>query len=204
MIWWFRVRMGTAVLIALIVMMTFGAAASSATVPVPVILGGVTVALPVPFLLPILPVIITVFGQARGNDGTERTTARPLVLWDSTAVVLLVTGAAFVGLCQWWWTSWSMGPAMARNFAGYLGLALLLRWLAGPAVALLATSVFPFFCASFGIVPGHDPKIWHGPFTNPAPSLGSSVSRCCCWLASLLRHSRGPVCSRSLSFSRSQ
>lgn len=86
MIWWFRVRMGTAVLIALIVMMTFGAAASSATVPVPVILGGVTVALPVPFLLPILPVIITVFGQARGNDGTERTTARPLVLWDSTAV----------------------------------------------------------------------------------------------------------------------
>lgn len=172
MIWWFRTRRGTAAITALVLVMTLGAAAPEATVPVPLVLGGMSFPLPLPLVLPLVPVVALLLGQQ--DNGQEHTAVRAVPRWDLTAMCVLVAAAALTGLCQWWWGGWSMGPAMARDFAGYLGLALLLRWLAGPAIAVAGSTVFPFFCASFGIVAGGHPRWWAWPFHEPASAIASA------------------------------
>jgi hypothetical protein len=167
MIWWYRARMGSGVLLALTAVMTLGAAAPAATVPVPLVVAGVSVPLPLPLVLPVAPVVVLLLGQARAASAAEGTAVRSVVGWDVGAASSLAFASVGTGAMQWWLLDWPMGVAMARDLVGYLGLALLVRWVAGFEVAAVIAAVFPFFCASFGMTPGLGPRPWAWPFHEP-------------------------------------
>ncbi len=196
--WWLRIRLMPAVVLGLIVCMTLGAAAPSAAVPVPVLVGPVSFALPVAFLLPLIPACLLMHGQGRGDAATERVAVRSMPRWDALSTALLVAGATFIGLAETTLGNWPMGIAMARDFAGYVGLALLVRWLAGPGISTLTAALFPFVCASFGIGPGRQPKIWAWPL-HDSGSLTASAAALTLFLVGLLVSLRGTTAGQSAS-----
>ncbi|WP_210874727.1 hypothetical protein [Streptomyces tagetis] len=165
--------MAPAVLAGLMVSMTLGAAASSATVPVPVLLGPVTFSMRLSFLLPLIPVCLLVHGQGRGDAAAERTAVRSMPHWDGLSMAALLTTASLIGLVEAVIGGWDMGLAMARNFAGFLGLALLARRFAGPGLATLVIALFPFLCAAFGIGVGGRPTFWAWPLHEPRSLLAA-------------------------------
>ncbi|MFJ8277461.1 hypothetical protein ACIRA2_09225 [Streptomyces griseoviridis] len=165
--WWFRVRRVRAVCAGLVACLVLGAVADSIQVPVPVIVGGVSFSFPLPFLLPLAPVCLILHGQSRGGTSTEATAVRPVGLWDA-GLMTACTLVMFTG--GWLIASMSghiLAAGMARNFLGYLGLALLLRLLTSPRVAAVIVTIFPIACAAFGVDHGV-PARWAWPLHEPA------------------------------------
>ncbi|MFV2118343.1 hypothetical protein ACE14D_07810 [Streptomyces sp. Act-28] len=163
MSWWVRVRMLPITTIGLMTVMVLGVAGSSVALPVPVLSGSVSFPLPVALVLPLIPVWLLVHGQGRGDAAAECVAMRPIRRWDDTAMVVLTALALAVGTIESKVFDWHLGIAMGRNFAGYLGLALLIRRIAGPSTATIGVSVFPFACTSFGIGVGERPRFWAWP-----------------------------------------
>ncbi|QKW07276.1 hypothetical protein HUT18_13625 [Streptomyces sp. NA04227] len=192
MIWWLRIRLIPAVVLALLLTMTMGAAAPSATVPVPVLTGSLTFSLPLPFLLPLLPVCLAVHGQARGESAAERVAVRSMPRLDVLVLSLLVAAAALTGAVESGPGDWPMGIAMARDFAGYLGTALLVRWVAGPGVATVSVALLPFCCTTFGVSSAGEPEIWAWPLHDP-DSLPAATAALVLVLAGLLATLRTPL-----------
>ncbi|MDT9682090.1 hypothetical protein RND61_08385 [Streptomyces sp. TRM76323] len=60
-----------------------------------------------------------------------------------------------------------LAAGMARNFMGYLGLALLLRIFISSHVAAALVTLFPIACAAFGVRHG-TPARWAWPLHEPA------------------------------------
>lgn len=149
--WWIRVRRVPAVCASLTACLVLGAVADSIQVPVPVMVGGLSFSFPLPFLLPLAPVCLILYGQSRGGSATEVTAARPVGLWD-TGFMTVCTAVMLAG--GWLVSSMTghiLAVGMARNFLGYLGLALLLRLFTGPHVAAAVVTLFPIACAAFGV-----------------------------------------------------
>ncbi|MFE2040353.1 hypothetical protein ACFXAZ_05340 [Streptomyces sp. NPDC059477] len=169
--WWLRVRRVPAVCASLVACLLLGALADSIHIPVPVVLGGVSFQMPLPFLLPLVPVCLILYGQSRGMSALEATAVRPVKRWDTgfmTACCLLaVTGGWSIASM----TGHVLAAGMARNFLGYLGLALLLRPLIGHSVTAVAITLLPIGCAAFGVRNGR-PHRWAWPL-HEAASLPS-------------------------------
>lgn len=163
--WWSRVRLLPAVYATVIAVMAAGAFVPSAAVPVPLVLG-TSFPLPIALLLPVVPVLLVLHGQARGDAEAEKVAVRPVWAWDCAAMAGLLALAAVAATVA---ASYSrpVGVSMARNVIGYLGLALLARWLAGPGVANVVVALFPFVAASFGIRPSGHPMPWAWPYHAP-------------------------------------
>ncbi|MCP9956799.1 hypothetical protein [Streptomyces sudanensis] len=165
--WWIRVRRVPAVCASLTACLVLGAVADSIQVPVPVMVGGLSFSFPLPFLLPLAPVCLILYGQSRGGSATEVTAARPVGLWD-TGFMTVCTAVMLAG--GWLVSSMTghiLAVGMARNFLGYLGLALLLRLFTGPHVAAAVVTLFPIACAAFGVHHG-TPARWAWPLHEPA------------------------------------
>ncbi|GAA3289556.1 hypothetical protein GCM10020295_01680 [Streptomyces cinereospinus] len=83
-------------------------------------------------------------------------------LWDAgfmaLCAALVLAGGQLISVM----TNQVLAVGMARNFLGYLGVALLLRPLAGPHVTTAAVALFPIACAGFG-VHGGTPSRWAWP-----------------------------------------
>ncbi|MFF2852050.1 hypothetical protein ACFVT5_37840 [Streptomyces sp. NPDC058001] len=165
--WWLRIRLVPAVCAGLVLCMALGAAADSITVPVPVVVGGISFPLPLPFLLPLVPVCILLQGQSRADTGLDSTAVRAVRIWDAAFTTLCAVAALLVGLVEAVATDQALGIGMARNFLGYLGIALLLQVLAGARVASAVVSLFPILCAAFGIRYG-TPSVWAWPLHEPS------------------------------------
>ncbi|NJP99950.1 hypothetical protein [Streptomyces zingiberis] len=165
--WWLRVRRVPAICAGLVICLVLGATADSVQVPVPVFVGGMSFSLPLPFLLPLAPVFLILHGQSRADNAIETTAVRPVALSDAA----LMTACTLVMFAGGWLISTMTGhilaTGMARNFLGYLGLALLLRLLTSPPVAATITAVVPIACAAFG-VHGGIPARWAWPLHEPA------------------------------------
>lgn len=166
MILWARVRMLPAVCGALTIVMVLGAVAPSVALPIPLVLGTVSFPLPLPLLLPLLPVCLILHGQSRGDLEAEKVAVRPVAARDAVTMAALVALACLVSAVEAW-AGRTTGIAMARDFAGYLGLALLLRRVGGPGAASVAVALFPFACASFGMRSSGHPRVWAWPFHEP-------------------------------------
>ncbi|ROR38010.1 hypothetical protein [Kitasatospora cineracea] len=172
MIWWLRIRHVPAVAAGLLLCIALGAAADSVTLPVPVIIGGLSFDLPLPSLLPLLPVCLILQGQGRADHMTKRVAVRSVGRWDAAFMALCVLASVAAGTALSVGGAGQAAAAMARDFAGYLGLALILRWLVGERFASVATAVFPFFCVSFGLV-FNRPRIWAWPLHSPSSVTGA-------------------------------
>ncbi|MFE2723051.1 hypothetical protein [Kitasatospora sp. NPDC059327] len=162
MIWWLRIRYVPAVAAGLLACILLGSSANSVTVPIPVVVGGLTFDLPMSSLLPLVPVCLILEGQARADRLTERVAVRAVRRWDAAFMALCVLTGVVTAAVSVIAGAGTAATALARDFSGYLGLALILRWLGGARLASIATAVFPFACVSFGLVHNR-PSIWAWP-----------------------------------------
>ncbi|MFD5918195.1 hypothetical protein ACFVYP_14785 [Kitasatospora sp. NPDC058201] len=173
MIWWLRIRYVPAVALGLLSCILLGTGADSVTVPVPVVIGGLTFDLPMSSLLPLVPVCLILEGQARADAVAERVAVRAVGGWDAAFMAGCVLVCAVVAGVATAAGAGSAAVAMARDFAGYLGLALIIRWFGGGRLATAATALFPFLCVSFGLVHNR-PGIWAWPL-HDATSVTASI-----------------------------
>ncbi|WP_157031961.1 hypothetical protein [Kitasatospora cheerisanensis] len=180
-----RVRVLPAVLAGTVLSVLAGSQARSIVVPVPIVVGGISFPLPMAFLLPLLPVCLFLYGWGRADAVGERTAVRRVALLDAAAVLGATGLAAAVGFHS------ATGVMVARDFAGYLGLALVVRWCAGVLAAGLAVSVFPFVCASLGVRHGV-PRVWAWPFL-PAGSVPAALEVLVLLTVGVLLLWRGPL-----------
>ncbi|MFJ9948176.1 hypothetical protein [Kitasatospora sp. NPDC091207] len=175
MIWWLRIRYVPAVATGLLACILLGSAANSVTVPIPVVIGGLTFDLPMSSLLPLIPVCLILEGQARADRVTERVAVRAIGRWDAAfmalCVLIGVLAAAGAAIAD----AGAAATAMARDFTGYLGLALILRWLGGARLASVATAVFPFACVSFGLAHNR-PSIWAWPLHDATSVTAATLA----------------------------
>ncbi|MGW3953323.1 hypothetical protein ACWEKM_20960 [Streptomyces sp. NPDC004752] len=164
--WWLHVRRVPAVCASLAACLVLGAVADSIQIPVPVVVGGLSFSFPLPFLLPLAPVCLILYGQSRGGNANEVTAVRPVQLWDTgfmtACTVLTLAGGWLVSSM----TGHILAAGMARNFLGYLGLALLLRAVTSLRVAATSVTLFPIACAAFGVHHG-TPALWAWPLHEP-------------------------------------
>ncbi|MFD8479994.1 hypothetical protein [Kitasatospora sp. NPDC059673] len=185
MLWWLRVRALPAVLAGTVLAVLLGSQARSIVVPVPIVVGGISFPLPMAFLLPLIPVCLFLYGYGRADAAVERTAVRRVPLLDVAAVLGATAVAGAAGFHS------ATGVMVARDFAGYLGLALIVRWCAGVLTAGLVISVFPFVCASLGIRAGV-PRVWAWPFL-PAGSVPAALEVLVLLLVGLLLLWHGPL-----------
>ncbi|MFI5530188.1 hypothetical protein ACIA8O_16745 [Kitasatospora sp. NPDC051853] len=167
MIWWMRVRCVPAVVVGLLVCGALGMAADSVTVPIPVVVGGLTFDLPLPSVLPVLPVCLILQGQERARRELEEVAVRAVGRWDAALMATAVAVSALAAAVASAAGGGTAAVALARDFAGYLGFALLIRYLAGAYLASAAVAVLPFACASFGLTHNR-PGVWAWPLHEPS------------------------------------
>ncbi|MEU3568428.1 hypothetical protein AB0E96_08365 [Kitasatospora sp. NPDC036755] len=172
MIWWLRIRYVPAVAVGLLTCILLGSGADSVTVPIPVVIGGLTFDLPMSSLLPLVPACLILEGQARADAVAERVAVRAVAGWDALFMAACVLACALAAGVAAMAGAGSAAMAMARDFAGYLGLALIVRRLAGARVAAVATALFPFLCVSFGLVHNR-PSIWAWPLHDATSTTAS-------------------------------
>lgn len=160
MIWWLRIRAAPGILAALVVVGVLATLARSSEVPVPSVVGGLSSGLPLRFLAPVLPVLLILYGQARADHTMEQVSARNARLFDPAFALAVVTVTLLA-----YTTVVPDGFAVARNIAGYLGAALLLRWVSTPRLAMALVGILPFVAASLG-GHRHNPAWWAWPLHN--------------------------------------
>ncbi|MFI1017585.1 hypothetical protein [Streptomyces sp. NPDC020965] len=181
MIWWFRVRAAPAVLASLLVVLATATLVRTSEVPVPSVVGGLTSGLPLRFLAPLLPVLLLLYGQARADRAMERVAARGVRWFDPSFAIGMVAIAGAVSVVV------PDGVAVTRNIAGYLGFALLARWLSTYRLAMALVSFLPFAVTSSG---GHaNPALWGWPLHDgsSAPALAVATALFLLGLATYLR-----------------
>ncbi|MEU0431920.1 hypothetical protein ABZ153_09785 [Streptomyces sp. NPDC006290] len=168
MTWWLRARA-----IPLVAATVFGAFVAvllvgKTAIPVPNLAGPAGELLVVQ-LLGAAPVLILLHGIERGDVSAEAVAVRSarmrnLSLCLSLTVTCCVTAAVLrVGVDS------SECVSLARNVAGFLGVALLIRGIVGPALASVAVAILPLLCAAAGWGPDGRPHAWAWP-VHPANS----------------------------------
>ncbi|MFE6871133.1 hypothetical protein ACFVFS_31825 [Kitasatospora sp. NPDC057692] len=120
-------------------------------------------------VITLVPAVSLLYGLGRGDLRTESVAGRHLRGLDvGLALALAATGTACGGLAYAAGQG-ALALVLARNTAGYLGLALLAHPLIGhrPAAAVLAT--VPLLCSAAGWSPDSHPRPWAWPL-HPADS----------------------------------
>lgn len=134
--------------------------------PLPNLLGGPDLALPLALFLPLVVTIVVAYGLTSGDPRLEAVASRPLPALDDLLVLLiaLVTLAScgLVGLSM----GFDLALASGRNVLGYLGLTLIARRLAGASVAPLLPISFALVCALLGSGPDAQPRWWAWPIAS--------------------------------------
>lgn len=171
MIWWLRVRCAPALIGALVVVVGVAALVPKSEVPVPSVAGSLTSGLPFRYLVPLLPVLLILYGRARADDAPESVAVRPVRWLDAcfmtAPVAVLLLASAFV----------PDGVAVARNTAGYLGCALVLRWLSTPRLSIALITFLPFAVVSLGGGGGSQSAWWAWPLhEGTAPFAGGCAT----------------------------
>ncbi|MFD9864013.1 hypothetical protein [Streptomyces alboflavus] len=168
MTWWLRVRAVPSLLVSLAVVCCAATLAPSSEVPVPSVVGDLGTGLPFRYLVPLLPALLVLHGRGRADHLAESVAARGVRLWDAGvavgAVGVLLLASAIV----------PDSVALARNLAGYLGVALTLNWLSTPRLATAVTAFVPFAAASLG--GGGRPAWWAWPLHDGRAPLAAACA----------------------------
>jgi hypothetical protein len=109
--------------------------------------------LPLRYLAPVLPALVVLYGQSRADQAAEKVAVRSVRAMDAVFVVSVVAIALLAAPVL------RDGIAVGRNVAGYLGLALVIRWLTNYRVAVAVSAFVPFVMGSLGR-PGPGPAWW--------------------------------------------
>ncbi|MBB1244636.1 hypothetical protein GL263_13830 [Streptomyces durbertensis] len=169
MIWWIKawgaLGAATATAVALFVAVTIG----TREIPVPALTGQAGQFV-VAELVALLPAVLILHGVHRGDPRTEYTAVRSgavrMVAWVAVWVTMVWGATAAAHLLG----ADSAVIEMARNTTGYVGVALLLRPVAGLRAAVAFSAAVPLVCAAAGWRTGGVAQPWAWPL-HPANSV---------------------------------
>lgn len=172
MIWWLKARNVPAVLPALFAVYVVAILVRQEAIPVPAVTGPSGRLLVTQFL-GILPVVLLLHGLDRGDTLAEEVALRHngrrnVMLCVAFALLALVTAA---GIQLLWDRPETL--SLARNCAGFLGSALIVRAVLGPGVAAICVAALPLACAAAGRRPGGSAQPWAWPIQEALSYLGA-------------------------------
>ncbi|MFB7470856.1 hypothetical protein [Kitasatospora sp. NPDC056184] len=168
MIWWCKARAVPALAAVLAGTFAVGLLAGDGELPVPALRGQAGHFL-LAHVITLFPAVSLLYGLGRGDLRTESVAARQLRGLDTgLALALAAAGATCGGLAHAAGQG-SLALVLARNTAGYLGLALLAHPLVGHRPAAAALAGVPLLCSAAGWSPDGRPRPWAWPL-HPAGS----------------------------------
>ncbi|MFG2531094.1 hypothetical protein [Streptomyces sp. NPDC048516] len=173
MIWWLKARNVPAVLSALLAVYLVAVLVRQEAIPVPAVVGP-SGRLLVTQILGVVPVVLLLHGLDRGDTVTEEAAVRhngrrTVVLCGAFALLALVTA---VGIQLLWDRPEAL--SLARNCAGFLGSALIVRAVLGPGIAAICVAALPLACAAAGRRPGGSARPWAWPIHEPLSHPGAA------------------------------
>lgn len=157
---WFKVRRLKVAVMTVIGIVGLVILVGDVVLPVPNLLSGTSLAVPIGLLAPLATAIVVAWGLTAGDVRLEAVASRPLHLFDTAYAVsigmLTLTGCALayplVGS--------SLAFASGRNAIAYVGLMLIGRWLVGPLAAPLLPAGIALVTVLFGHGPTGVPRWW--------------------------------------------
>lgn len=128
--------------------------------PLPNLLGGPPLAVPLALLIPLAVGIVVAFGLTMGDPLIEAVASRPIPLFD--AIHALSAALLALAACALARTVSGMDVALAagRNAVGYVGLTLIGRRLLGPHAAPVLPAGFAVMTSLFGSSFDRQPHWW--------------------------------------------
>ncbi|MER5354160.1 hypothetical protein ABT093_27975 [Kitasatospora sp. NPDC002551] len=168
MIWWCKARAVPALAAVLAGTFAVGLLVGDGELPVPALRGQAGHFL-LAHVITLLPAVFLLYGLGRGDLRAETVSARFLRGLDvGLALALAAVGTACGGLAHAAGQG-VLAVVLARNIAGYLGLALLFHPLMGHRPAAAALAAVPLLCSAAGWYPDGHPRPWAWPL-HPAGS----------------------------------
>jgi hypothetical protein len=174
--WWLRIRLVPWTMSVLIACTALAASLPGTSMPMPSLVGGLLIPIPLSLLAPLLPALLALYGIDRNAGAGERAALRPVLRWDGMflslcAVMALVVGA--LGQSAGWW---SLGLGFGRNVAGIIGLGLLARWAAGPLAATLLPVGFVVVSTFLGVDSAAHARVWAWPIADPSSTSAMVIA----------------------------
>ncbi|MFE2110544.1 hypothetical protein ACFXAF_32415 [Kitasatospora sp. NPDC059463] len=168
MSWWCKAR--AVPLLAAVLAGTFavGLLCGDGELPVPALHGQAGHFL-LAHVLTLLPAVFLLHGLGRGDLRTESVAGRFLRGLDAGLALALAAGGTACGGLARAAGCGALALVLARNIAGYLGLALLVHPLVGHRPAAAALAAVPLLCSAAGWYPDGRPQPWAWPL-HPAGS----------------------------------
>lgn len=171
MIWWWRARSLTAVGLAFAGSLITAVVAGSQVLPLPSLVGSLVVPIVFALLLPLVPIVVWLYGVDRSSGDLDADAVRPVAAWDlCVPVVMLLVIVVAVGVTSaggWW----ELGRGYLRNLVGCLGLALIVLPLVGARLAALAPIGAVIISALFGSGYGGMTRWWAWPIADAHAGL---------------------------------
>ncbi|MDT3397302.1 hypothetical protein RKE29_11695 [Streptomyces sp. B1866] len=192
MIWWLRVHAAPACLAALAACLLLAPALSSSELPLPSLFSGLSSGVPVPLVAPAVPACFLLYGLDRGPWETEASAARRVERTRVTALIAVGLAAVAVAAAESSLLDFTLGPAVARNLLGYVGVGLLVRRVSQPQYGPVAVAALPLVCALLGVGPGGRPYAWCWPLHGSGAAGAAAVAGVlyCAGLVTLVRPGR--------------
>ncbi|MFE7189894.1 hypothetical protein [Kitasatospora sp. NPDC057541] len=193
MIWWCKARAVPVLAAVLAATFAVGLPFGDGELPVPA-LRGQTGHFLLAHVIALLPAVFLLYGLGRGDLRTETVAARFLRGLDvGLALALAATGTICGGLAYAAGQG-ALAVVLARNIAGYLGLALLFHPLVGHRPAAAALAAVPLLCSAAGWYPDSRPRPWAWPLhpAGSAPALAAVALLLLAGAAVALLHKRPP------------
>jgi hypothetical protein len=138
----------------------------SVYLPVPNLLGGPRLAVPLALLIPLAVAIAVTFGLTTGDPAIEATANRPLGLFD--AIYVLAIAALTLATCTLAWAIGGTAIALSagRSALGYIGLALIARRTISPHAAAVLPAGFAVAVSLFGSQSNRQQRWWAWPLAS--------------------------------------
>ncbi|MFF4950895.1 hypothetical protein [Streptomyces chattanoogensis] len=190
MSWWLRVHSVAVSALAIALCLTAGPLLESSAVPLPALLGGLAVSVPLPLIIPLAGACALLYGLDRAPAECEATAVRPVRHWN----LALLGGAAvlvtLISAVEALFLGFPLSLGMARNLIGYLGVGLLVRGFIGGQFGTMAAAALPVFCSLIGVGPGGRPYVWAWPL-HDAHSAAAAAAAGLLFCAGLVTMARG-------------
>ncbi|MFF4604505.1 hypothetical protein ACFY12_17480 [Streptomyces sp. NPDC001339] len=123
-----------------------------------------------------MPTLCLLMGLERGEKAGQGAAVRRVSLLNSALLLSGVATAYAFGLLHHVSDNDPSGLGLARNLAGYSGLALVTRWAFGARVAPIVTVSFPFLCTFLGLDAASKPLPWAWPIDTATSTSATTLA----------------------------
>ena len=169
--WWHRAHTTALTTAVLTATMLLALLLEGSVLPISSLLAGTSTGVPVALVLPAVPAALILHSLNRVPRVYDTTAVRPTAGYKAGMLGAAALLTTVLGLAGSYAAESSMPLAAARNGVGYLGVGLIVQYLAGRQYGPLAVALVPVLCALIGLGPGGRPFPWTWPLHVATSSL---------------------------------